>query len=175
MKTWQLISIVSSALVAGMFHGPWAALSRSMCKFTPEVFLAIVARMNRNTAPVMTILLPAALLSIIPVLLLSYHEQPLTFYLNAIAFALFVVALIVTVFVEVPIVEEIVAWTASTLPVNWQQRRDRWMKFHVIRVVAGLASLFFSSSEQFSNSIKEYENQISPDNTFFDTILVMRS
>jgi len=112
-----------------------------MYTFTPEVFLAIVDRMNRNIAPVMTILLPAALLSIIPVLLLSYHEQPLTFYLNATAFALFVVALVVTMFVEVPIVEEIVAWTASTLPINWQQRRDRWMKFHAIRVIAGLTSL----------------------------------
>ena len=80
----------------------------SMSTFAPEVFLAIVDRMNRNMAPVMTVLMPAALLSIIPVLLLSYHEQPLTFYLNATAFALFIVALLVTVLVEVPIVEEIV-------------------------------------------------------------------
>ena len=91
----------------------------------------------------MTILLPAALLSIIPVLLLSYHEQPLTFYLNATAFALFVVALVVTIFVEVPIVEQIVTWKVDTLPANWQQLRDRWRRFHVIRVVAGLASLVF--------------------------------
>jgi uncharacterized membrane protein len=141
MKTWELISIVLSALVAGMFHGPWVALSRSMRTFSPEVFLAIVDRMNRNMAPVMTVLMPAALLSIIPVLFLSYHEQPLTFYLSATAFALFIVALLVTVFVEVPIVEEIVTWTTSTLPLNWQQRRDRWTRFHIIRVIAGLASL----------------------------------
>jgi hypothetical protein len=30
----------------------------------------------------MTVLMPCALLSIIPVMLLSYHEQPLTFYLS---------------------------------------------------------------------------------------------
>jgi hypothetical protein len=30
MKTWELISIVLSALTAGMFHGSWIALSRSM-------------------------------------------------------------------------------------------------------------------------------------------------
>src|SRR5580704_15711184 len=97
LKTWQLISIVCSALVSGMFHGPWAALSRSMRTFTPEVFLAIVDRMNRNMAPVMTVLMPATLLSIIPVLLLSYHEQPKTFYLSVTAFVLFIVALLVTV------------------------------------------------------------------------------
>lgn len=141
MKTWELLSIVLSALTAGMFHGPWIALSRSMKTFTPEVFLAIVDRMNRNMAPVMTVLMPATLLSIIPVLLLSYSKQLLTFYLSATAFVLFIVALLVTVFVEVPIVQEIVTWTVPTLPDNWQELRDRWMKFHVLRVLAGLASL----------------------------------
>lgn len=141
MKTWQLISIISSALIAGMFHGPWIALSRSMRTFTPEVFLAIVDRMNRNMAPVMTVLMPATLLSIIPVLFLSYHDHLTTFYLNAAALALFVIALLVTVLIEVPIVEQIVTWTIATLPPNWQQSRDRWMKFHVIRVAAGLTSL----------------------------------
>lgn len=141
MKSWQLISIILSAFVAGMFHGPWVALSRSMKTFTPDVFLAIVDRMNRNMAPVMTVLMPATLLSIIPVLFLSYHRQPAVFYLNATALALFVIALLVTVFIEVPIVEKIVTWKVTTLPGNWQQLRDRWTRFHVIRVIAGLASL----------------------------------
>jgi uncharacterized membrane protein len=127
--------------VAGMFHGPWIALSRSMRAFSPEVFLVIVDRMNRNMAPVMTVLMPATLLSIAPVLILSYGGQPLTFYLSAAAVALFVVALLVTVLVEVPIVGEIVTWTVAKLPPDWQQIRDRWMTFHIIRVIAGLASL----------------------------------
>lgn len=141
MKTWELISIVSSALMAGMFYGPWAALSRSMSTFTPEVFLAIVDRMNRNMAPVMTVLMPAALLAMIPVLIGSYGVYPKVFCLYATAFVLFLVALAVTVFVEVPIVKEIASWTVATLPANWQQRRDRWIRFHLVRVVAGLLSL----------------------------------
>jgi hypothetical protein len=51
-KTWELIGIVLWALTAGMFHGPWIALSRSMKTFAPEVFLEIVDRMTRNMAPV---------------------------------------------------------------------------------------------------------------------------
>ena len=141
MKTWELASIVCSALVAGMFYGPWAALSRSMRTFAPEVFLAIVDRMNRNMAPVMTVLMPAALLAMIPVLIASYGTYPKVFSLYAAAFILFIVALAVTVLVEVPIVKEIATWTVATLPANWQQVRDRWVRFHVIRVVAGLASL----------------------------------
>ena len=143
MKTWELISIVLSAMVAGMFYGPWAALSRSMNTFEPEVFLAIVDRMNRNMAPVMTVLMPTAFLSIVPVLFLSYSTQRRIFYLTLAGFVFLVVSLLVTMFVEVPIVEEIVTWKVETLPANWQQLRDRWRRFHVIRVVAGLASLVF--------------------------------
>jgi uncharacterized membrane protein len=141
MKMWQLTSIVLSALVAGMFYGPWAALSRSMNTFTPEVFLAIVDRMNSNMAPIMTVLMPAALLSIFPVLFLSYHAQPVTFYLNLAGLLFFIAALLVTILIELPIVEEIVTWTVSALPANWRQLRDRWRSFHILRVAAGLTGL----------------------------------
>jgi hypothetical protein len=79
MKAWELCSVVLAALMAGMFFGPWAALSRSLHTFEPDVFLAIVNRMNRNMAPVMMVLMPAAMLSIIPVLLYSYGVAPRTF------------------------------------------------------------------------------------------------
>ena len=141
LKIWELISIVLSALVAGMFCGPWVALSRSISTFGPEIFLAIVHRLNRNIAPVMIILMPAALLSIVPVLFVSYHERPKTFYLTLAGFALFIVALLVTMLVEVPIVKQIDMWTVATLPGTWQQLRDRWGAFHVIRIVTPIAGL----------------------------------
>src|SRR5580698_5446702 len=132
MKTWEVISIVCSALVAGMFYGPWAALSRSLKTFEPDVFLAVVDRMNRNMAPLMTVLMPVALLSMIPVLMYSYGTRMGTFYMYGAAFVLFLVALAVTVFVEVPVVEQIVTWTVGTLPGDWRELRDRWMRFHIL-------------------------------------------
>jgi uncharacterized membrane protein len=143
LRICELISIVLSALVGGMYWGPWLALSRSMRTFKPEVFLDIVDRMNRNMESVMTVLTPVALISIAPVLFTSYHEQPRTFYLTLAGFALFVVALVVTMLIEVPIVKQIVMWTVETLPGNWQQLRDRWVAFHIIRVVAGIGGLAF--------------------------------
>ena len=116
-------------------------MSRSLKTFKPEVFLDIVDRMNQNMAGLMTLLTPVALLSIVPVLFLSFGNQAMTFYMNLAGFALFLIALLVTVLVEVPIVKKIVAWTISTLPDNWQQLRDRWGAFHVVRVVAGIAGL----------------------------------
>jgi uncharacterized membrane protein len=141
LKICELMSIVLSALVGGMYWGPWLALSRSMRTFKPEVFLDIVDRMNRNMESVMTILTPVALLSIAPVLFLSHNEHRGTFYLTLAGFALFVIALIVTMVVEVPIVKQIATWTAGTLPGNWQQLRDRWGSFHIIRVFAGIGGV----------------------------------
>ena len=67
---------------------------------------------------------------------ISYSERRRTFYLTLTGFALFMVALLVTVLVEVPIVKQIETWTVATLPGNWQQLRDRWGAFHVVRMVA---------------------------------------
>lgn len=67
LKMWELISIVLLTLVSGMYWGPWLALSRSMATFEPEVFLPVVARMNRNMGPLMIVLMPIALLSTVPV------------------------------------------------------------------------------------------------------------
>ena len=80
----------------------------------------------------MTVLMPAALLSMVLVLFLSFSEGPRTFYLTMAGFALFLAALLITIIVEVPIVKQIETWRVSNLPGNWQELRDRWLAFHVI-------------------------------------------
>jgi uncharacterized membrane protein len=140
IKIWELICIVLVALVAGMFVGPWAALSRSIATFEPAVFLAIVRRMDRNMAQVMRVLMPAALLSMVPLLIVSYGRAPKV-WLSAAGFLLFVVALLVTMLVEVPIVKQIVSWTVATLPDDWQRLRDRWSAFHLVRIGAAMMGL----------------------------------
>jgi uncharacterized membrane protein len=57
------------------------------------------------------------------------------------AFAAFIVALLVTLIVEVPIDNQIKIWTFVTLPTKWQQVCDRWERFHVIRMVASITGL----------------------------------
>ena len=141
LKICELICIILSALVAGVFWGPWAGLTRSNATFEPDVFLAIVRRMSQNLAPLMTVLMPVALLSTVPVLLLSYNGHSMTFFLTLAGLALFITALAVTMLVEVPIVKQMETWTVPTLPGDWRQRRDRWGAFHVVRVASSLVGL----------------------------------
>ncbi len=141
MKIFDLISIVLLAFVGGMYWGPWLALSRSMATFDSDVFLVIVKRMTRNMEPVMTVLMPIALVSSVPVLILSFNPHPKTFYLTLAGLVLFIITLLVTMLVEVPIVKQITSWTEPTLPSNWKELRDRWGRFHILRVVPAIAGL----------------------------------
>jgi uncharacterized membrane protein len=144
LEIWQFISILLSALVTGVFWGTWLGLSRSMAALTPATFLEVGHTMIANLGIVMAILTPAAILAVLPVLYLLYRERSRPFYLTLAAFVLFVVALLITLIVEVPIDNQIEGWTVATLPANWQQLRDRWEWFHFLRSwvsVLGLALL----------------------------------
>jgi uncharacterized membrane protein len=137
----DLVSIMLNALVFGVYWGPWLALSRSMRAFDQQVFLAIVHRMDRNMGTVMTVLMPISLLSIVPVLVIGHTERPQTFYLTLAGLLFFVLAAIVTIAIEVPIVSRIRTWSIDSMPADWTHQRDRWVSFHRIRVGSGFVGL----------------------------------
>lgn len=141
LRLWQFVSILLCALVTGVFWGTWLGLSRSMAALTPETFLAVGHAMIANLGTVMAILMPAALLVTLPVLVLLYRGRSRAFYPVLAGFALFVVELLVTLIVEVPIDQQIETWTLTTLPANWQALRDRWEWFHALRSWVSVASL----------------------------------
>jgi hypothetical protein len=63
-------------------------------------------------------------------------------------FALFIIALLITLIIEVPIDDQIQQWTVTSLPANWRELRDRWELFHVLRSwisVFGLALLLIGA------------------------------
>jgi uncharacterized membrane protein len=137
----EVLSILLTALVVGVYWGPWLALTRSIRTFAPDVFLAVVHRMDRNLGTNMTVLVPLTLLSIVAVSVLSLGHTAV-FALSLIALLLMVVTLVVTVAIEVPIVARVRVWTKpGDMPTDWQQQRDRWVSFHLARVLPGIAAL----------------------------------
>lgn len=137
----ELVNILLSALVTGVFWGPWVGLTRSIATFAPPAFLAIGYRLNLNLGPLMTVLMPIALLSAVPTLVLSFGTRPATFAFTIAGLALYVLALLVTLIIEVPIANRIKSWTEPTLPTDWQRQRDRWASVHIIRVASGIGGL----------------------------------
>jgi uncharacterized membrane protein len=141
LEIWQFINIFLSALVTGVFWGTWLGLSRSIASLTPETFLTIGHAMIGNLGTVMAILMPAAILATLPVLFLLYRGRSKALYPTLVGLALFVIALLITLIVEVPIDNQIREWTVTSLPANWEQLRDRWELFHVIRTWASVIGL----------------------------------
>jgi len=136
----QLIGITLVALVVGIYWGPWVALTRSIASLPIEVFLPVVRLLNDNLARLMTVLVPVALLAQVGLLIVDF-QNPLPFTLAAIAFLLFVITVVVTVLIEVPIVKQFIGWQVETVPFTWMALRDRWLSFHLLRVIPGVAAL----------------------------------
>jgi hypothetical protein len=142
LRLLDILNVSLAALVSGIFWGPWLALTRSMRTFPPAVFLEIVHRLDKNLGGVMGVLYPVALLSFVPVLVLDLvFGCRAAFVLAFLAFALFVLALVVTMVVEVPIVKRIRGWSVDAMPPDWQSLRDRWVSFHLLRVVPGIVGV----------------------------------
>ena len=57
------------------------------------------------------------------------------------AFVLMVVALVITLAVNVPIDRQIQSWTTATLPPDWQAIRNRWEFYHGLRTALSLVAL----------------------------------
>lgn len=141
---WQFINILLLSLVTGVFWGTWLGLSRSMTSLSTDTFLEVAHAMIGNLGTIMAILMPAAMVSTLPVLYLLSRRRPKAFYATLAGLMLFVVALLITLLVEVPLDMKFEQWTIATLPANWQQLRNQWEFWHVVRSwvsVAGLALL----------------------------------
>ncbi|MEP6478946.1 MAG: hypothetical protein ABJB03_06115 [Rhodoglobus sp.] len=136
----QLLALLLTALVVGVYWGPWIALTRTFATADVSTFLAVTHRMDVNLGRLMTVLNPVALVAVAAAGVLAWGH-PLALWLTAVAFVALAVTTVVTVAIEVPIVVRVRGWTLDTMPADWQAQRDRWIAFHPIRVVGGVLSL----------------------------------
>jgi uncharacterized membrane protein len=142
IRTAQATTIVLFALVMGVFWGTWFSLSRTMNQLSAETFIAVGHQMIRNLGVPMAILLPLALLSALVTLALLWPGvRAAAFWWLLAGFLLMVAALAITLVVEVPIDNQIKAWTAATLPGDWRSIQSRWELFHTIRTFLSIAAV----------------------------------
>ena len=139
----EFISLVLTSLVMGVFWGTWFTLTRSIHDFSPAEFIHIGKTIIANVAIPMSIIMPATLLFMLITISLGRHANRISFYLYLLSFLLMVTTLIITVAVEVPIDNQIKAWTETTVPSNWESLRQRWDVFHTVRTFTSIASFVF--------------------------------
>jgi hypothetical protein len=140
VKVLQFFSLLFLMLVTGIFWGPWFALSRSMHVFSAMEFLKIARTMAKNLGRGMQIMMPFSILATAVSAWCYPQPDSLGAYLSMASVLFIVVSLVITMTVELPAVKKIVRWSADTLPANWEKIRDRWVYYHLFRVLAAFLS-----------------------------------
>jgi uncharacterized membrane protein len=143
LKSIYFIALFLLMLVTGVFWGTWFSLSRSMEVFSAAEFIHIGKTIIRNLAVPMRIILPSCILFMILSAWFYPDKRTSGFYFCVTSIVLIVIALLITLLIEVPIDNQIATWTAETAPTGWQTIRDRWEFFHAARTFISLASFGF--------------------------------
>ena len=141
IRVTQFVSIMLHVLVVGAFWGSWIGLSRFMDTLTPATFVEVGHVMMDGYGPIMSALMPATLLATLVAGALTYKRNRLAGFLVLVGFVSAAVATATTLIVNVPIDEMMAGWTASTLPADWMQIRDRWEAYHTARTFVTLGGL----------------------------------
>jgi uncharacterized membrane protein len=140
LRLMLFVHVFLFALVVGVFWGTWFSLSRSMNSITASTFLEVGHTMIGNLGGPMAVLMPATLVSAVPLLFVLYRRRRRgSFYLILVGTALLATALIITLRVNVPIDDAIARWTLDTLPSDWTSIRSRWETYHAARTFITLA------------------------------------
>ncbi|HWJ30541.1 MAG TPA: DUF1772 domain-containing protein [Flavisolibacter sp.] len=140
MKMLQWITVMLLILVTGVFWGTWFTLTRTIDAIPPESFILIGKTIIRNVAIPMSIIMPATILCLVVLLWRSVKFQKVFFNFSLATLILFVLALVITVGIEVPIDNQIKTWTISTIPSNWETLRAKWEFYHTLRTFISIAA-----------------------------------
>ena len=142
-KSVQFVTGILLVLVTGIFWGTWFSLSRTMYELPPEIFITIGKQIMKNVATPMSIIMPASIIGLLILFIGSWKTKSIYFYCILVTLVSFIIALIVTVAVEVPIDNQIKTWTVATIPFDWQNIRNHWEHFHTIRTLVSLTGIAF--------------------------------
>ncbi|MDP3895117.1 MAG: DUF1772 domain-containing protein [Mesorhizobium sp.] len=134
----QFVDIIIIALLAGTVFGVWRGYDPA--GYSPAAFLEI----HQGAVRGLNTLLPAmgaAALLLTGWLAWGAKGTLLPFRLYLVAMVAMVAAGLVTRFGNQPINATVMTWTADAIPSGWEELRDTWWRWHMIRVGATIAAL----------------------------------
>ena len=138
LKITQFIALFLLLLITGVFWGPWFGLHRSLEVFSAAELIHITKAIAQNLAVPMRFIMPACIAFMVLSAWFYPNKKSGEFYATVAAITFIIIALVITVLVEVPIVNQIKDWTVTSVPSDWESIRDRWVFFHGVRTFTAL-------------------------------------
>ncbi len=129
-------AVLMAGLVAGLLFG--TVIEHEQLKVLPAKPW-VLARQSIDAvfSRVMPWLWNTTLLLLAAAAYLSHDRARWLFGAGAV---ILVVGIVVTLVIEVPLNKQIAAWTQETISPEWASVRDRWVRFHAVRTVAGVVA-----------------------------------
>jgi hypothetical protein len=133
----QVLALLLISLVAGSVFGIWRGYDLSA--YTPSAFLEVHQGAVRGLNTLLPAMGAAALVLTVLLAILS-RTRPTVLWLYVGAAVLVAIAGAITRFANQPINEQVMTWTATTMPENWTALRDSWWGWHVMRLAVTVAA-----------------------------------
>lgn len=138
LKLLKFINVILASLLAGTSFGIWFGFNPKM--LTQACYLQQQQNMVHSLNTLMIVLVIAATLT---TLFSAYVQRNnrITFVSLLIAASCFIACIVITRIGNVPIQTEMLAWSESSMPVDWTSMRDTWWTYHIQRTIAELLAL----------------------------------
>jgi uncharacterized membrane protein len=131
-------NVLLAALLVGAMFGVWLVFNPS--GLNASNYVALQQQGIRTLHPVMPALGAATILVTMTAAVLGRGDGTRLWMLLA-TVACFVAAGLITKFLNQPINAIVVTWSIDSPPVSWTALRDQWWRWHLARLVAGVAGL----------------------------------
>lgn len=133
----QVVALLLVSLIAGSMFGIWRGYD--IATYAPATFVEV----HQGAVRGLNTLLPAmaiAALVLVVVLAVLARSRPTVLWLYVAAALCIVVGGVITRFINQPINDQVMGWTAAALPADWASVRDSWWTWHLGRLAATVAA-----------------------------------
>jgi hypothetical protein len=130
--------LLSAALTAGAMFGLWLGMDPP--RLPASIYVAQQQALIRGMNVAMP-LLGATTILLTLVNAFEARNDQLVFMLFLTSAGCFLVAGLVTRFRNQPINAVVSTWSTDAPPPGWEQLRDRWWRWHVLRTASGVTGL----------------------------------
>ncbi len=138
----QLIALVSTGLIAGIFLGHRAGVSRAFTHLAPGSFIQLQQIIHQMFQRMMPPLVLAAVIGTLTwTVLLRVHGPARAYGLLVLASLSLLVAAGLTRAVNIPINRRLMTWNSEAPPPDFAQVWVRWERIHSIRTVLAAIAL----------------------------------
>lgn len=139
----QIVALLLTGLMAGLLFGDWLGPSFARAKMGPSSFIEFQQIVHLNyllTLPAVSWL--AIIAAVLWLVMLRHQRASLEFKVMLVATVAIIIGQVITFVINVPINNQLEAWSVAAPPPDARAIWSRWESAHVVRTVLWVVGFF---------------------------------